>query len=163
MTTNSDVHSAADSGPRAISVGKYFVLTAILAFVAASAAYTSVLLTLPTWAMFMGWVSYFTRRPSILEGLRSLGCVVAGLCLGAIATMLIGGGLPILGRFAFPLVVFCVAFLVLGTRALPHFNNLLGYFIGLITFFASHLPAEPESVVMLASSASLGSIAGWAA
>jgi hypothetical protein len=144
-------------------VGLYVVLTIAAALVAASAAHTSLLLTLPPWAMFMGWVAYFSRRPSAPEGLQSFACVLFGLCLGALATIAISHLAPIVGGAALPLVVFGVALIVIATRGLPLLNNLLGYFIGLITFFASHLDPELVSIAKLGGATALGSVAGWVA
>jgi len=145
------------------SVGLYVALTVAAAMIAASAAQTSLLLSLPPWAMFMGWVAYFSRRPSAREGVQSFACVLFGLCLGTLATMAIRQLVPIVGGAALPLTVFGVALIVIATRGLPILNNLLGYFIGLITFFASHLDPELHSIVKLGGATALGSLAGWTA
>jgi hypothetical protein len=142
--------------------GLYIVLTVTAALTAAAAAQTSLLLSLPPWAMFMGWVAYFTRRPSAREGFQSWICIVIGLCIGAVATMSTGLLAPTLGALAFPIVVLCVALTVISTRGLPVLGNLLAYFIGLITFFAAHLEPELASIGRLASATAIGSFAGWA-
>jgi hypothetical protein len=145
------------------SAGLYVTLTIAAAVIAASAAHTSLLLTLPPWAMFMGWVAYFSRRPSVCEGVQSFVCVLFGLCLGTLATIAVGQLAPIVGGAALPLTVFGVGLIVIATRGLPILNNLLGYFIGLITFFASHLDPEWQSIVTLSGATALGSVAGWIA
>ncbi|MCY1556352.1 hypothetical protein D9M68_930920 [compost metagenome] len=62
---------------------------------------------------------------------------------------------------ALPVVVFVVAMIVVSLRAAPLMNNILGYFLGLIAFFAAHLEPTLESFVHLASASSLGSVAAW--
>ena len=155
-TTAPAAHGAGDTSTRL-----YVILTITAALTAATAAQTSLLLALPPWVMFMGWVAYFTRRPSAAEGFQSWICTILGLCLGALAVLATGALAPILGGIAFPIVVFCVALVVISTRGLPVLSNLLGYFIGLITFFAAHLEPELSTIARLGSATAIGSIAGW--
>jgi hypothetical protein len=143
--------------------GLYVALTIAAAMVAASAAQSMLLLALPPWAMFMGWVAYFSHRPSAREGAQSFVCVLIGLCIGALTTIVVGALAPTLGGAAFPITVFGVALVVIATRGLPILNNLLGYFIGLITFFASHFEPEVASIARLGGATALGSVAGWIA
>ncbi|MBY3157694.1 DUF1097 domain-containing protein [Rhizobium laguerreae] len=152
--------SAASTGSNT-GTGLYIILTVTAALIAATAAQTSLLLTLPPWAMFMGWVAYFTRRPSVAEGFQSWVCTVFGLCIGAAAILAVPLLVPTLGSVAFPAVVLCVALTVISARGLPVLSNLLGYFIGLITFFAAHLEPELSSIAKLGSATAIGSIAGW--
>ena len=58
-------------------------------------------------------------------------------------------------------MVFIVALIVVGLRGLPVFNNLLGYFLGLVAWFAAHLEPSLEGLVQLAGASAIGSIAGW--
>jgi len=160
QTTHATVPGIAGPGT---SPGLYVAFTATAAFVAALAASLSLMLAAPPWAMFMGWVAYFTRKPSLAEGLRTFACILAGLSLGAWATMAVGALGPALGSLVLPAVVFATGFAVIATRGLPLLNNLLGYFIGLITFFAAHPEPTLGSIGELAGATGLGSIAGWAA
>ncbi len=141
----------------------YFALTLTAAATAAIAAFVSLSLALPLWAMFTGWVAYFTRRPSIYEGAQSLVCLIIGLVLGCVAATLIRSLAPAIGTAAFPLVVFIIATVVIAARGLPVLNNLLGYFVGLITFFASHLEPSVEAVGELGGASTIGAVAGWLA
>ncbi|WP_129793978.1 DUF1097 domain-containing protein [Sphingosinicella sp. CPCC 101087] len=151
----------ASSADPKTGIGLYVALTLSAAIVAAVAANTSVLLTLPPWAMFMGWVAYFTRRPSAREGVQSFVCILLGLGLGALATIAVGALAPSLGGMAFPLVVLAVGTVVIATRGLPVLGNLLAYFIGMITFFAAHLEPELASIARLGGATGLGCVAGW--
>lgn len=158
-----ETNTPASAGHGSINTGTslYIILTVTAALTAATAAQTSLLLTLPPWAMFMGWVAYFTRRPSAAEGFQTWVCTIFGLCVGAAATLAVPLLAPTLGSVAFPLVVLCVALLVISMRGLPVLGNLLGYFIGMITFFAAHIEPELSSIAKLGSATAIGSIAGW--
>jgi hypothetical protein len=161
MSHEANRQSPAAHGAGNTSAGLYIILTLTAAATAALAAQTSLLLALPPWAMFMGWVAYFTRRPSAREGFESWVCTIIGLCLGAAAATATGFLGPVLGSLSFPIVVLCVAVAVISTRGLPVLSNLLGYFIGLITFFAAHLEPELSSIAKLGGATAIGSIAGW--
>lgn len=161
MSQDSATTAPAAHGAGNTSTRLYIILTVTAALTAAIAAQTSLLLALPPWAMFMGWVAYFTRRPSAAEGVQSWICTLFGLCLGAVATLTTGWLAPTLGGLAFPVVVFGVAMVVISTRGLPVFSNLLGYFIGLITFFAAHLEPELSTLTRLGTATGIGSVAGW--
>jgi hypothetical protein len=160
MTQEATTHT---SGHSETGAGLYATLTVTAAFVAASAAGLSLMLSIPPWAMFMGWVAYFTRKPSPSEGARTFVCIVVGLSLGAVATIATGSVAPTLGPLALPAVVLIIAIVVISTRGLPFLNNLLGYFLGLITFFAAHLPPTPSTIVQLAGAVAVGLVAGWTA
>lgn len=159
-STHADAHGSAGPGR---DTGLYLVFTVTAALVAAAAAGLSLVLAIAPWAMFMGWIAYFTRRPSAAEGLRTYVCVVIGLTLGAISTITVTLLAAALGAFALPLVVFATGSVVIATRGLPLLNNLLGYFIGLVTFFAAHLEPTLTAVSELAGATGLGSCAGWVA
>jgi hypothetical protein len=163
MAQNSISVAPGNSGTSIAGWGLYLLFTITAALVAATAAHISLTLAFAPWAMFMGWVAYFTRTPSAAEGLRSFTCVVVGLGLGAMATTAVGALTPALGGLAFPVTVFGTALIVIAARSLPALNNLLAYFIGLITFFAAHMEPGLSAVLELAAAISLGALAGWLA
>jgi hypothetical protein len=159
MSATSQTHRAEIAHPPGPTAVNYALLTLVPAVVAALAAFATLSLGWAPWIMFMGWVAYFTR-PSPPEGLQTYGCVVIGLVLGAFATLAVGALTPILGQVALPSVVFTIALVVIATRGLPLFNNLLGYFIGLITFFAAHQTPQASTVATLAAAVAMGALAG---
>lgn len=138
-------------------------MTVAEALVTAAAAAAVLLLGLPLWAMFVGWISYYTRGVTVRDGLLNYLCVIIGLLLGlgaAFVTQVLG---PPPTFFEQVVVIFGVALVVLSLRFLPGANNLLAFFLGLVTFFAAH--AEPTFVALLplAGAAAIGAIAGAAA
>ncbi len=137
-------------------------ITAVAAATAAMAAAVSMWVGLPVWAMFVGWVVFFSRGNSMRDGLINYGCLVVGIGFGMAAAMSITALSPLLGKLALPAVVFTVAMVVVSLRVLRRMNNLLAYFLGLITFFAAHLEPSLDTAVRLGGAAAIGSIAGWA-
>ncbi|AZF45528.1 MULTISPECIES: DUF1097 domain-containing protein [unclassified Pseudomonas] len=154
-------HANSAAQPRSQSKWAFTLATAIAAVMAAVAAGTSGMLTLPVWAMFVGWVAFFSRGLTLRHGLANLGCVWMGIAFGLLAALGIGALNPALGAWALPTVVFIVAMVVVSLRAVPVMNNILSYFLGLIAYFASHLEPSLESVAELGGASSLGAFAGW--
>ena len=67
---------------------------------------------------------------------------------------------PVLGAGALPIVVFVVGMLVVSLRSAPKINNLLCYFLGLVSFFASHYTPSIDNFLALAAAVTIGSFAG---
>lgn len=138
-------------------------VTIVESVVTACAACTALLFELPIWAMFIGWISYFTRGLDLRNGLINIGYVVIGLILGVAAASILAtlGGPPAVIEQA--AVVFGVALIVLSLRFLPVFDNLLGFFLGLVAWFAAHQPVSLSALWTLVFAAAIGSGAGYLA
>lgn len=149
--------------PMIAFLGRFLAFGAIAGLVAASAAHLSATAAIPVWAMFVGWVAYFTRGHSGRDGVINYLCVAAGIALGLGATAALGLLGPVLGGFALPVVVFMVAVLVVSFRALPALNNIPSYFLGLISVFAAHAPPTLEAFAELGGASALGSFSAWLA
>jgi hypothetical protein len=143
------------------SFGRFVAFTALAAVTAALAAHTSVALAIPIWAMFIGWVAYFTRGHSFKDGMINLACVVLGIGFGVIAALAIAVLMPRVGSFSFAIVVFCTASIVVSLRAAPMLNNVLAYFLGLIGFFAAHVEPTLMAFAELSAASALGAFSAW--
>ena len=154
-------HSTATPARSGQTKPMFILFTTVAATTAALAAGSSLLLSLPVWAMFVGWVAFFSRGLTLRDGLANLGCVLLGIVFGMLAARSIAALAPILGVWALPAVVFVVAMVVVSLRAVPVMNNLVSYFLGLITYFASHLEPSLETFAELGGASSLGAFAGW--
>ncbi|AZD13228.1 DUF1097 domain-containing protein [Pseudomonas chlororaphis] len=154
-------HSTATPARGGQTKPMFILFTAVAATTAALAAGSSLLLSLPVWAMFVGWVAFFSRGLTLRDGLVNLGCVLMGLAVGMGAALSIGALSPSLGPWALPLVVFVVAMLVVSLRSLRVMNNIVAYFLGLIAWFAAHLEPSLESFAELGGAGALGTFAGW--
>lgn len=142
---------------------KFNIITLIAAVVAAVAATSSASLGWPVWAMFMGWVAFFTRGHSAKDAFCSYICLAAGITLGVGAVLAVGALIPVAGPLAFGIVVFVVAMIVVSLRIVAPVNNVPAYFLGLITFFAAHVEPSLIAVAELLSVSGLGSLAAWLA
>jgi hypothetical protein len=132
--------------------------------IAASAATISLLaFEVPVWAMFVGWISFFTRGLTLKQGAINLGCVLIGVALGICAAHVLSTLTPHLGRYAIAAVVFIVAVIALSLAKAPLFNNVLCIFLGLVAYFAAHQPPSIETFGMLALAAAVGTTAAFLA
>ncbi|HBK45469.1 MAG TPA: DUF1097 domain-containing protein [Xanthomonadaceae bacterium] len=146
------------------SWGRHLQVVAGESVVASSAAtFSALALELPIWAMFIGWIALFTRGVNFKAGLVNLGCVLIGLALGIGAAHLQGALGPHLGAYAITAVVLAITAAALSLARLPVFNNLLGFFLGLVSYFASHLPPTLGSFASLGLAAVIGIAAGFLA
>ena len=57
------------------------------AVAATAAALAALVLEVPVWAMFIGWIAFYTRGLSVRSTIENLACVGAGLLLGLVATL----------------------------------------------------------------------------
>ena len=142
---------------------RFTAITAAAALTAAVAATTSASLGWPVWAMFMGWVAFFTRGHSAREATFSYMCLAAGIVMGTGAVLSVGALMPFLGALSFGVVVFVVAMVVVTLRVAAPVNNILAYFLGLITFFAAHLEPSLFALDEPLSVSGLGTFAAWLA
>ncbi|NYF19464.1 hypothetical protein HDC36_000901 [Xanthomonas sp. JAI131] len=145
-------HDASVARELKITLGESVVATL-------AATVSTLVLEVPVWAMFVGWISYFTRGVNLRQGLINLTCVFVGLGLGIAAGAATQVLTPHLGSATLTAVVFAVSVLVLSLRHLPVFNNLLGFFLGLVAFFASHKPPSWSAFTELGLAAAVGAAA----
>ncbi len=160
MTEQQSVAGRESRAPSRSTI-QYVVFTVIAGIVAAVAAFGSELLSLEAWAMFVGWVAWFTRPASLVQGVNAIVCLWCGLALAVLGHFSVGIFSPAIGLAALPLTVFFLAIVAVGLRTTPVLNNMLAWFLGLVAFFA----AEPEAVVpgflALVAATAIGALAGY--
>lgn len=141
----------------------YMTVTLIAAITASSAVALVLSLHLTVWVMFIGWIAFFSRGLDTRSAIENLVCVWLGLAIGSVAAASsVASLVPVVGlMLAMPMVVFVVTLIVVSLRGLPLLNNLLGYFLGLVTWFASHLEPSVVAIGQLAAASAIGSLAGW--
>ena len=140
---------------------QFSLYTVIAAVVAAVAAWGSMALNLEVWVMFAGFIAWFTRPTSVQESLNAMICLWLGIALAAISHKMTGAMIPTLGTLALPVVVFLVAILIVGLRATSPVNNMLTWFLGMVTFFAADKGITIETFIYLLSATAIGGFAGW--
>ncbi|WP_461241239.1 DUF1097 domain-containing protein [Pseudomonas sp. R4-76] len=97
MATPQKALAAPDS--KVIKQMRFNAITAVAAVTAAAAAAASLALELPVWAMFIGWVAFFSRGHSLRDGLVNYGSVLAGLIIGMAAAIAIAALSPSLEKW----------------------------------------------------------------
>lgn len=140
---------------------RFLAISAAAALTAASAAHVTTLIAVPAWAMFMGWVAYYTRGHAGRDGLVNYPCLALGIAIGLFAVMAVGALAPSFGSFALPVVVLVVATLVVSLRAVPVLGNIPAYFLGLVTVFAAHVQPTLYAMAELGVASAIGSFAAW--
>ena len=143
------------------SLPAFTAFSAIAAGVAALASSACVALDLPIWAMFIGWVAYYTRGANARDGVWNFVCVLGGIAIGIGTALALGVLGPMLGTWAPPLAVLILAMAVVSLRGLPQVNNLLCYFLGLIALFASNREPSPATLLALGTAVAIGSLGAW--
>jgi Protein of unknown function (DUF1097) len=145
------------------STPKQFVIfTLVAAVIAAVAAWGSAALALEVWVMFAGFIAWFTRPTSWREGVYAMVCLWLGIGLAAVAHLATATLTPALGALALPLVVFVVGCLIVGLRTTSVVNNMLAWFLGLVTFFAAEAEISTETLLPVFGASAIGGMAGWA-
>ena len=112
--------------------------------------------------MFAGFIAWFTRPTSARDGVYSMICLYLGIALGVLAHIATEALAPSLGAFALPLVVFVVGVVIVGLRTTSLVDNMLAWFIGLVTFFAAEVELAVGALLELGSACAIGGFAGWA-
>lgn len=137
-------------------------LKAILgeSILACLAATLCVLIGIPVSAMFIGWIAFFTRGITARDGLINLGCLLIGVAIGIAAGTASELLAPHLGMLTITPVALLITVIVLSMRGLPVFNNLLSLFLGVVSFFASHMPTTLATFLELSLACALGVLAG---
>jgi Protein of unknown function (DUF1097) len=141
---------------------QFALFTVIAAVVAALASWSSAALALEVWVMFAGFIAWFTRPTSVRNGVYSIICLFLGIALGALAHIATVALSPPLGSLALPFVVFVVGVVIVGLRTTHVVDNMLAWFLGLVTFFAAEVEIEFWTLLELGSACAIGGFAGWA-
>lgn len=140
---------------------RFAAFTVVAAASAALAAWSAAALTLEVWVMFTGFIAWFTRPTALRHSLAAMLCLWLGIALAALAHRATGALAPGLGAAALPLVVFAAGCVIVGLRATRALDNMLAWFVGMVTFFAAGLGASPEAFAHLGAATAIGALAGW--
>jgi len=129
-----------------------------MGFCGALAILISFSLQLPSWVLFMAWVSYYLFGKSLKSVLYTIIPITSGIIMG-IMIKLLGGGLSLyLGILGFPLAVFIFITSLTYLSKIKGLHNIPAWFIGLIIFFGVHPNIEIKPIMLIFSSITLGFI-----
>lgn len=162
MAEHTVTPSAHPTAATTTSRSRFVRFTLVAAVVAAGAALLSEALGLHAWAMFVGWIAWFTRPTSATLGLHSMVSLWAGLLLAVAGHVIVAVLAPAIGPAALPVAVFVLACVAVGMRTTPVLDNMLAWFLGLVAFFALHPDNVLTGVLTLVAASAIGAGAGYA-
>lgn len=136
-------------------------LTVIAAGVAAVTTSATIAITLPAWAMLLGWVAFSIGGQTTRDGLANIASFILGLLLGAATSLAVGRLTPVVGKAAIPVAIFGVALAVTSLRAVRPIHNPLPYVFGLVCFFAYAEAPSASHLAVLAAAGIFGAAGAW--
>jgi hypothetical protein len=140
---------------------KNLLASAIVALVAAVSSVICARLQIPVWVMFIGWIAFVAGGMSAKTAPPTFVCAIFGVLLGFIGAVIIANGTASLGGdFALLAGVFVIVLAALLAQGLPFANLVICYFIGMTTFFASGLPPQLSTGLVLAAGLFAGVASG---
>lgn len=120
-----------------------------MGFFGALASLISFSFHLPSWVLFLAWVSYYLFGKSIKSALQTLPPLTFGILMG-ITIKLFGGSLgDYLGSFGFPIAVFILITSLSYLSKIKRLENIPAWFIGLIIFFGVHPKIELKPMIII--------------
>ncbi|MUU78937.1 DUF1097 domain-containing protein [Winogradskyella endarachnes] len=135
---------------------KQFLTAILMGFFGALATLISFSFHLPSWVLFLTWVSYYLFGKSVKSALQTLLPLTCGILMG-ITIKLFGSSLSIyLGNFGFPIAVFILITSLSYLSKIKRLENIPAWFIGLIIFFGVHPKIEIKPMIIIFIAISLG-------
>lgn len=127
----------------------------------AIAVFAASYFSLPTWVLFMAWVSYYLFGSTTKTAFLVLIQQVFGILI-AMAIQYLGTALTeTLASFGFPIIVFIVMIGVFYISKLKHLNNVPAYFLGMIVWFGSNSSIEIKMLPLLVMTLLFGYAFAW--
>ena len=137
---------------------------AVVALVAAVSSVICARLQIPVWSMFIGWIAFVAGGMSSKTAPPTFVCAILGVLLGFLGAFIIGNATAALGGdLALLIGVFVIVFAALLAQGMPFANLVICYFIGMTTFFASNLPPQMSTLLVLGSGLLAGVVSGLVA
>lgn len=127
--------------------------------IAAAGTTLTILLGLPAWMMFMGWIAFGTSSGRVVEAPSIFICLVLGLLLGWAGCVMVAQ-LSRWGVAGVATTVFVVTGIAVLTQFLPTIGRVTVYFIGITAFFASQFPPAMASFNSLGAAGLVGICSG---
>lgn len=121
----------------------------IMGILGAVAVFVSFSLQLPTWILFIAWVSYYLFGKSLRTAVVSLIPIVFGMLMGVAIQLTAEGLSGTVGQLGLPLAVFVFIGSLAYLSKIEILSNIPAWFIGLIIFFGAHPPMESIPILRL--------------
>ena len=127
----------------------------------AIAIFTASFFGLPTWVLFMAWVSYYLFGTKTKTALLILVQQVFGILIAMIIQYFGTYFSEIIGSLGFPLIVFTVMIGVFYISKLKYLNTIPAYFLGMIVWFGSEAQIDINLFLLLIITLLSGYIFAW--
>ncbi|QNK61487.1 DUF1097 domain-containing protein [Pedobacter sp. PAMC26386] len=123
----------------------------------------SVLLVIPPWILFLGWISYYLFGKNPERAVNTYVLMLIGVILSML--MKITGELltPIMGQYAILIVVFVLIGALTFAEYLKWFSNMAAYFLGMVIYFGSKKEYGLTVIYEISIPLILGFIFAWLA
>lgn len=129
-----------------------------MGFCGALATLIAFSLQLPSWVLFIAWVSYYLFGKSLKSALYTIIPITSGIIMGIMIKLLGAGFSQHLGILGFPLAVFILITSLTYLSKIKWLDNIPAWFIGLIIFFGVHPNIEFKPIMLIFISITLGFI-----
>ncbi len=139
----------------------FILYTVTAAAITAAATWASVALHYPVWVVFVGFIAWYVRPTSMLDSLYGVVCLWSGIAMAILSALATRSLLPITGAATLALVVFVVAVMILSLRSTKVLDNLICWFLGLVTYYGMNAPLAPAKILLIAAATGLGALTGW--
>lgn len=127
----------------------------------AIAVFTASFFGLPTWVLFMAWVSYYLFGTKTKTALLILIQQVFGILIAMIIQYFGTYFSETLGSLGFPLIVFIVMIGVFYISKLKYLNTIPAYFLGMIVWFGSKSQTDVNLFLLLIITLLSGYVFAW--
>ncbi len=136
---------------------------ALTALIAAVSSVICARLQIPVWIMFIGWIGFIAGGAQAKTALPTYVSVILGAILGGGGALIISSGGEGLGDLFLLIGVFVIVLVALLAQFIPFANAVIGYFVGMTTFFASGLPIQMSTWIIIAAGIGIGIASGLGA
>lgn len=120
-----------------LTITKFLPAPLIVAVLAFIWMIVSANFSLLGWVAFLTWGAYFLSGVSTKTAIKEAISFTLGILAGVVIVLLGTYLTPVLGSYAFPLVVAVAGFIIVYLELVPWFDMAPGYFIGAAAFFAA--------------------------
>lgn len=132
-----------------------------IGFTGAIAVFTASYFGLPTWVLFMAWVSYYLFGTKTKTAFLILIQQVFGILIAMIIQYLGAFLSETLAVFGFLIIVLVVMIGVFYISKLKYLNNIPAYFLGMIIWFGSNSEIDISILLLLGITLFSGYAFAW--
>lgn len=135
----------------------------IFGTLATLAVLVSVLFHLPTWILFLGWISYALFGNSPKKAINTFVLILLGVVMSVLIEVFGESLAPVMGETGILLAVFVFIGALTFLEGHQWFGNLAAYFFGMIIYFGLDMSLEISALIEVSLSLAIGLSFAWIA